>query len=152
MDANEDGLASQGDTLLYAIELRNSDNRPLTAVILQDTPDSNTLLLAGTVRTDVGTVSVGNEPGEGTIAVEFGDLTEKQTIKVLFQVQIQFTGAPTQINNQAQVQYTLQGVSGQGQLTSDDPDTSAGNDVTITPLGPPGNQQPQQIFLPLVAK
>jgi hypothetical protein len=149
VDANEDGLASQGDTLLYAIELHSSDSRTLNGVIIDDTPDSNTVLITGTVRTDTGTVLTGNQPGDRTVAVDVGDLTEKQTVKVLFQVQVQISGIPTHLSNQAQVRYTLEGPGGQGQITSDDPDTPAGNDVTITPLGGVGG--PLRLFLPLVA-
>ncbi|MCE7982699.1 MAG: hypothetical protein DYG89_16060 [Caldilinea sp. CFX5] len=152
VDANEDGLASQGDTLLYAIELRSGDSRALTGVTIDDTPDSNTVLLTGTVRTDAGTVITGNQPGDRTVMVDVGTMTEKQTIKVLFQVQVQFTGNPTQINNQAQVRYTLEGPGGQGQIASDDPDTPVDNDVTITPLGNPAGQGSRRLFLPLVAK
>lgn len=150
VDANEDGLASQGDTLLYAIELHSSDSQTLTGVTIDDTPDSNTALVAGTVRTDTGTVITGNQPGDRTIVVDVGNLTEKQTGKVLFQVQVQISGSPTHLSNQAQVRYTLEGPGGQGQITSDDPDTPAGNDVTITPLGGVGG--PQRLYLPLVAK
>ena len=149
VDANEDGLASQGDTLLYAIELHSSDSQTLTGVTIDDTPDSNTVLVAGTVRTDTGTVITGNQPGDRTIVVDVGNLTEKQTVKVLFQVQVQISGSPTQLSNQAQVRYTLDEPGGQGQITSDDPDTPAGNDVTLTPLGGVGG--PLRLFLPLVA-
>lgn len=152
VDANEDGLASQGDTLLYAIELHSGDSRTLTAVTIEDAPDVHSVLLAGTVRTDAGTVITGNQPGDRTVVVDVGTMTEKQTIKVLLQVQIQFTGNPTQISNQAQVRYTLEEPGGQGQIASDDPDTSADNDSTITPLGNPINQGPQRLYLPLVAK
>lgn len=149
VDANEDGLASQGDTLLYAIELHSSDSQTLTGVTIDDTPDSNTVLVTGTVRTDTGTVITGNQPGDRTIVVDVGNLTEKQTVKVLFQVQVQISGSPTQLSNQAQVRYTLDEPGGQGQITSDDPDTPAGNDVTLTPLGGVGG--PLRLFLPLVA-
>ena len=142
VDANEDGLASQGDTLLYAIELHSSDSQTLTGVTIDDTPDSNTVLVTGTVIT-------GNQPGDRTIVVDVGNLTEKQTVKVLFQVQVQISGSPTQLSNQAQVRYTLDEPGGQGQITSDDPDTPAGNDVTLTPLGGVGG--PLRLFLPLVA-
>ncbi len=152
VDANEDGLASQGDTLLYALELHSGDSRTLTSVTIDDTPDSNTVLVAGTVRTDIGTVTTGNQPGDRTVAVDVGTMTEKQTIKVLFQVQVQISGSPTQLSNQAQVRYTLEGPGGQGQITSDDPDTSADNDSTLTPLSNPGNQGPQRLYLPLVTK
>jgi hypothetical protein len=152
VDANEDGLASQGDTLLYAIELQSGDSRTLTDVTLEDVPDHHSVLLPGSVRTDVGTVVTGNQPGDRTVVVDVGRMTEKQRVRVLLQVQIQFIGNPTQISNQAQVRYTLDEPGGQGQITSDDPDTPADNDLTITPLGNSDSQGPRRIFLPLVAK
>lgn len=152
VDANEDGLASQGDTLLYAIELHSNDRQVLTDVTIEDTPDTNTMLLTGTVRTDAGVVRTGNQPGDRTVVVEAGTLTEKQTVKVLFQVQVQFSGNIRAISNQAQMQYTLEGPGGQGQISSDDPATPADNDTTITPVGNPADPGPWWLFLPLVAK
>ncbi|RIL10557.1 MAG: hypothetical protein DCC75_04095, partial [Proteobacteria bacterium] len=58
IDADEDGLVADGDTLLYVIDIRNTGSSPVTNLTLEDLPDSNTTLLAGTVRTDRGTVRV----------------------------------------------------------------------------------------------
>lgn len=152
VDADEDGFASPGDTLLYSIAVHNGDNRTITAIRVEDTLDGNTTLLAGTVRTDVGNVVTGNQPGDSTVVVDVGTLAANQSVKILFQAQIATSRNPAQIGNQAQLYYTAGEPSGQGQIASDDPDTPIDNDVTITVVGNPATQQPRRLYLPLIAK
>lgn len=152
IDANEDGFASAGDTLLYRITLHNGDNQKLTSATVEDTPDSQTTLLAGTVRTDSGQVITGNQPDDRTVSVAIGEFTAKQTVNILFQVQVNAGGNGGQISNQAQVRYAQDQPGAQGQIASDDPDTPLANDVTITPLGNPAAQLPLRLYLPSIVK
>ena len=151
MDADEDGYASSGDTLLYVVAVHNISGGPIAAITFEDTPDANTTLIAGTVRTDRGAVVIGNRPNDTYVVVNLGDLKRDQAGRILFQVQIHVGDSQTRLHNQAQVRYAVDGPTGQGQQFSDDPDTLEINDVTITPLGDPTIHQ-RQIYLPIIAK
>jgi len=151
VDANEDGFASSGDTLLYVVDISNGSSAPITTITFEDTPDTETQLIAGTVRSDRGAVVIGNGPNDSYVIVNLGDLNQSQAGKILFQVQIRAGQSQTRLRNQAQVRYAVDGPTGQGQQFSDDPDTLERNDATITPLGDPTLQQ-QRTYLPLIAK
>lgn len=152
VDRDEDGFASPGDMLLYLINLHNSSSSPVTGVALEDIPDSNTTLQATTVRTDQGTVLFGNQPQDRYIVINIGDLAANQSVRIVFQVQIQAETTATRLRNQAQVRYNTGDATGQAQQGSDDPDTLLANDETITPLGDPATQVGPSMFLPLIAK
>jgi large repetitive protein len=51
VDADNDGVADPGDTLLYTIVITNSGTGDALAVGLTDTPDANTALVVGSVTT-----------------------------------------------------------------------------------------------------
>ena len=73
MDADGDGFASPGDTLLYQVRVTNTGNQDATGVTLTDSPDTNTSIVAGSVATSRGTVLDGNG-GAPPITVDFGTL------------------------------------------------------------------------------
>lgn len=152
VDADEDGFASNGDMLLYIVNIRNISNGPVTGVVLEDIPDGNTTLLATTVRTDRGSVLIGNQPHDRYVIVNVGDLAAQQTARIVFQVQVQTDMTTVRLRNQAQVRYNSDDATGQAQQVSDDPDTPDANDETITPLGNPAAQTGQRMFLPVIAK
>lgn len=152
IDADEDGLVSDGDTLLYVIDLHNIGATVITALVVEDLLDVHTTLIAGTVRTDRGIVQTGNDNGDGHVVVDIGDLATQEAARILFQARVQAGENITALRNQAVVRYALANPSGQGEQLSDDPDTTASNDVTTTPL----NQQPgaaeRKLYLPLITK
>ena len=151
MDADEDGFASSGDTLLYVVDITNISGARVTTITFEDTPDTNGTLVVGTVRSDRGTVVIGNRPNDSYVIVNLGDFERNQAGRILFQVQIRADQSQTQLQNQAQVSYALNGPTGQGQQFSDDPDTLASNDATITRLGDPTIHQ-QNLYLPIITK
>lgn len=152
VDADEDGFASTGDMILYIINLRNTGDSPVTGITLEDVPDGNTTLQATTVRADHGSVLIGNLPTDHYVIVNVGDLAAQQRARIVFQVQIQADATTVRLRNQAQVRYSSDDATGQAQQVSDDPDTLAGNDETITPLGNPASQANARMFLPLIAE
>lgn len=152
IDADENGLVSPGDTLLYVIDIRNTGLMVVTGLALEDLPDANTTLIAGTVRTDRGTVRIGNATNDRHVVVDIGDLATQEAVRILLQVQVQAADSVTHLHNQAQVRYVLTNPSGQGQQLSDDPDTTENNDRTTTPLGQPTAPLARQLYLPVIAK
>lgn len=152
VDADEDGFASNGDMLLYIINIRNTGDDRVTGIVLEDIPDSNTTLQATTVRTDHGAVLIGNQPTDRYVIVNIGELAAQQSARIVFQVQIQADTTTVRLHNQAQVRYSNEDASGQAQQLSDDPDTQASNDETTTPLGNPANQADARMFLPVIVK
>src|SRR5262249_26591226 len=60
VDADKNGVASPGDTILYQVVIRNSGNAAATGVTYSDTPDRNTTLVVGSVQTSVGAITHAN--------------------------------------------------------------------------------------------
>ena len=129
-DADGDGAPSPGDTLRYTIVVRNTGNGPATGVALNDTPDSNTTLVAGSVTTTLGTVTRGNTAGDRSVGVDIGGLPSGGSATVTFQVVVNDPLPETvnQVANQALISGNFPTVP------SDDPATPAPDDPTITPL------------------
>ena len=152
IDADEDGFVSNGDTLLYVLTLHNSGTTAVTGITLEDTPDVNTKLIAGSVRTDRGSVELGNQSGDTQVVVAIGDLVGQEATRLLFQVQVQAAEQITKLHNQAQVRYLLSDPTRQGEQLSDDPDTAEGNDATVTQISQPTSTLNQQIYLPTIAR
>jgi uncharacterized repeat protein (TIGR01451 family) len=135
LDANGDNLVSPGDTLLYALQLVNQGNVAATDLRLTDAVDPRSTLVAGTVRTTTGAVQQGNAPGDTAVALQFDTLAPGARIDADFRVMVGAGGQP-ELSNQAVVRYHDPGAT-QGEplmVLSDDPDTAAANDPTITPL------------------
>ncbi|MEZ4732693.1 MAG: DUF11 domain-containing protein [Caldilineaceae bacterium] len=151
IDADEDGFVSNGDTLLYVLTLRNEGTTAVTSIALQDVPDPNTKLIAGSVRTDRGVVELGNQTGDTQVVVALGDLAGQEATRLLFQVQVQAMEQITTLHNQAQVRYAHSNPAGQGEQMSDDPDTTEGNDATVTQTNQSISTL-QQIYLPMIAR
>jgi len=73
VDADKNGVASPGDTILYDITIKNTGNAASTGNIYSDTPDSNTTLVVGSVQTNVGAISSGNT-GTPPVTVNIGSI------------------------------------------------------------------------------
>ncbi|MBI2566042.1 MAG: DUF11 domain-containing protein [Candidatus Schekmanbacteria bacterium] len=131
IDSNGDGLANAGETLLYVVTIQNTGNGTATNATFADSPDANTLLVAGSVQTSTGSVTTGNGAGDTVVAVNIGALAPQAIVHISFRAQLvdPFPVGVTQVANQ--------GVISSAELPpllTDDPDLPADDDPTVTPL------------------
>lgn len=132
VDRDANGIASPGDTLRYTITTKLEGNSPVAALVLNDNPDANTMLITGTVTTTIGTVISGNGPGDTAVQVELGDFKIGDEAQVAFDVMIRtpLPATVTRIGNQAFLNSANTPTVG-----SDDPATpNAVGDATFTTL------------------
>jgi uncharacterized repeat protein (TIGR01451 family) len=132
IDADGDQAPSAGDTVRYEIVVANGGNQTATAVVLRDPPGNHTMLVAGSVTTDRGTVLNGNAVGDATVEVALSDLAPGDQAAVTFEVRIAdpLPGGVIRIANQAQIS-----AANSETVASDDPDTPAQEDPTQTTVG-----------------
>lgn len=153
-DADHNNVVSAGDKLLYVLKINNDGTGAAQSLRIDDTPDPNTTLVVGLVRTNQGAVTKGNTPGDTQVIVTYGTLPPGGQAIVSLEVTINAAPQVTQIENQAVVTFANPGggPSGQTAVLSDDPDTSNPIDATITGLN--GNQpQPRlKLFMPFVMR
>ncbi|MEZ4613895.1 MAG: hypothetical protein R2867_00070 [Caldilineaceae bacterium] len=151
IDADEDGVVSAGDTLIYLIQLRNHGNQTFQNLLLEDRPDRNTRLLPGTVQASAGTISSGNQSGNTLVNVTIATLAPQSTVQISFQVEIEQQSNAFVLTNQATLRLADSSGSpgGQRQIASDDPNTAAPDDATLTPLG---SNPTRTLYLPLVTR
>ncbi len=153
-DMDQNNLVSPGDKLLYAITLINTGKVPAQQLRLADTLDPNITLVSGTLKTDRGRASQGNNAGYTQVIIEIGTLAPGERATISLQVSINPQINDTQVQNQAIATFAheVNGLSGQITVMSDDPATTQLSDVTITPLN--GNQPrpSRKLFLPFVAQ
>ncbi len=127
-DADGSGGPSVGDTVRYTITLPNVTGSSVAEVVFRDTPDEATRIVPGSVRASRGRVVLGNEPGHRAIRVDVGALPVGQSAEITFDVIV--SGEVAQVVNQGIVE------TPEGEVPTDDPDTEAPDDETVTPLGP----------------
>jgi uncharacterized repeat protein (TIGR01451 family) len=127
-DINDDGSASEGDTIQYILTISNLGSGSATEVTLYDTPDASTTLVVKSVTKTQGRVITGNTTGDTKIQVYIGTVPVNGSATVTFYVTINSRIKATQIVNQA----TASG-SNFSLITSDDPNTSY-YDATITQI------------------
>ncbi len=130
IDADGDNLPSPGDTLLYQLEFINTGNIAVPNVSVTDTPDPNTMLVVGSVQTSQGTVTIGNNPGDTSVAVTIGTVPGgggRVFGSFLVTINNPLPAGVTQVSNQ-----TRGLVAGVPVSVSDDPSTAAPNDPTVT--------------------
>jgi uncharacterized repeat protein (TIGR01451 family) len=139
IDADGNGQASPGDTLLYTVTVWNEGTADATGVVFTDTPDPNTTLVVGSVATTKGSVTRGNTPGDTWAEVNIGILLAggpaSETVTISFQVTINDPLPPGVTNVYNQGVFTSNEVP---PAPTDDPDTAPDDDFTATPLGGPG--------------
>jgi len=123
-DAGGDGLASPGDVLEYRLVLRNTGLATATNVMVEDPVPAATSLISGSVTTDHGSVTA-----ESPVRVAVGDLAPGAQATITFQVRIAepFPVERTTVANQALIRSDQL-----PELPSDDPDTEAPADPTVT--------------------
>jgi len=153
IDADSDGAVSAGDTLFYRVTLVNNGNAAATGILFEDTPDPYTTLKAGKVQSEGGVVQEGNAPGDTRVVITVDALAGGgSNLIISFQVQVKGEIPVRQLQNQAAVTYDDPlAPGGQTTVSSDDPDTVAASDATVTPVSP--NVAPNgEIFLPIVTR
>jgi len=125
-DADGNGIPSPGDTLRYTVVVSNTGNTAATAVFFTDPIPTYTTVVTGSVTTTQGMVN-----GDDPVDVTIGDIAAGGSVTITFDVLIDnpLPGGVTQIANQG----TLSS-SNHGDIPTDDPDTPAVDDPTITPL------------------
>jgi uncharacterized repeat protein (TIGR01451 family) len=132
-DNDGDGVPSPGDILKYTNIIRNTGHAAATGVVFTDTPDTNTMLLNGTVTTTLGTIVKGNNPNDKSVQVSIGTMPPNVTVKITFEVLIGNSVLPG-VSNQAVVTGKNLAL-----VYSDDPNTAAPNDATVIHIKlPPG--------------
>src|SRR5581483_10372097 len=126
VDADKSGGISAGDTLQYIITIKNIGNRAATAVTYTDTPDANTTLVLGSVKTSQGTVTGGNT-GTPPVAVNIGTMPIGAQVTIGYQVVINKPLSPnvTTIDNQGVVRSP-----DSPDVPTNDPGTPQPNDPT----------------------
>ncbi|MEZ4656227.1 MAG: hypothetical protein R2911_01490 [Caldilineaceae bacterium] len=136
IDADADGRVSVGDTLLYRISAVNVGNLEATGVIIEDTPDTHTTLIANSVQTAQGSVPTGNSTGDNKVVIDVGTLPGKGgNVVISFMVMVNSTSNISQLVNQAHVKIDDPNEpGGLFELKTDDPDTDAKADATHTPV------------------
>lgn len=133
-DADGSGGAGPGDTIRYTVNVTNvvdPDALDITSALFSDTPGANTALVVGSVTTSTGSVTTGNTPGDATVAVNLGTLTDGQSATIIFDVTIAAfaPGSVANVSNQGFVTG-----SNIAQTPTDDPGTGAAADPTVVPM------------------
>lgn len=132
IDADNNRIASSGDTILYAVTVRNNGNFVADNLVFTDTPDPNTTIVAGSVRTSQGTITSGNA-GSPPVTIALGDLAPGGAAATIsFAVLVNGPLPPniTQVANQG----TVSGDNVTPRVT-DDPRTLAVDDATVVWVG-----------------
>ena len=149
-DADSDDHVSAGDTLLYALSIQNIGDSAALQVRLEDEPDANTTLTVGSVRTNKGSVTEGNTPGDKRVVIAIDRLEGGASATMSLQVTINRPISVAELQNQARITFIQSGnPGGQATVMSDDPDTPALSDATITGIDA-NLMQAQKLFLPLI--
>lgn len=128
-DENADGFLSQGDVLRYTLEVVNPSATTLTALTVTVALDSHVQLMTGTVVTSAGDVFAGNSTGDASPIVTLPSLAPGEKAVITFDVLAGDLAQLTEISSQASVSG-----SNFADEPSDDPDTEADDDPTVTLL------------------
>ncbi|MCK4722157.1 MAG: DUF11 domain-containing protein, partial [Dehalococcoidia bacterium] len=134
VDADGNGFPSPGDTIEYTVLISNSGAEVARNVVFTDSPGADTSLVVGSVASAgcaACLITSGNDPGDLTVAVNVGDLAPQKSVSILFNVLISNT-ACGEVANQGRVNG-----SNFASLRTDDPDTPASADPTVTTLNIP---------------
>lgn len=130
-DANGNGVPSPEETLRYEVSITNRGQAPATNVLLEDTPDPATTLIAGTVSATKSSaiITQGNSSSDTGVEVRVPTLDAAETVTITFNVRINspLTSDAIQIANQGQVKSAELPT-----IVTDDPDTLQADDPTRT--------------------
>ncbi|NNF35012.1 MAG: IPTL-CTERM sorting domain-containing protein [Saprospiraceae bacterium] len=130
---NLDGIADQGETYQYTVTISNADMvQGAMDVVFASGVDPNSTLVVGSVTTSQGSVTTGNTTGDATVAVDIGTLASNGSITITYDVLVDIQNPGTELTCQGSVTG-----SNFSTVNTDDPDTPAPDDATLTPLTPP---------------
>jgi uncharacterized repeat protein (TIGR01451 family) len=130
-DVDQNGVPSPGDVLLYQVSITNLGNQEAINVLFDDTPGEFTSLIVGTTQSSLGVIEFGNGQNDTRVRVAVGTLQPGVTATISFQVRI---ASPLPANVKQVANQGLIAATNHGDIVTDDPDTSAVDDPTTTPL------------------
>lgn len=153
-DADGNNVVSPNDKLLYVITIVNRGQSAARQVHVEDTVDPNTLLVAGSVRMDQGSVTKGNGANDSRVLVDMDSLAAGASATLSLQVTIKPSVTASQIQNQAIATFVdgSAGATGQTVVVSDDPDSNSPLDATKTPLYQDLPALNAKVFLPVIQR
>ncbi|MEM6574034.1 MAG: hypothetical protein AAF736_07185, partial [Pseudomonadota bacterium] len=134
-DEDADGFISGGDRVDYLLTIQNVGNGTANNLRLTDTPDSNGMLINGSVQTSSGTVVAGNGAGELSVEVTIAALAAGGEVTIAYQVRV---NDPLPLDVVSLINQALLTSDETDPVDSDDPDTPDNDDPTEVPLGGAG--------------
>jgi len=153
IDSDNDQIVSSGDVLIYVVNVTNLGNAVARDITIQNSSNSNIMLIPGTVANEQGTVVRGNSAEDREVIIEIDSLAGGGgKVTVSYQVIVVDNIDGNEIANQ--IMSTYQNTidpSGKSVILSDDPDTEEAFDITLTRLI---SDKPQarlfQTYVPLI--
>ncbi len=131
-DNDSSGSITAGDTLRYTLVLENIGAGPATALVVDDTPDANSELIAGTVTSSAGVVSIGNTGGDTTVQVSVPTLAVGETVTITYDTVI---NNPLPAGVESVVNQAIVDSEELPPTLSDDPtDPTGDSDPTVVPV------------------
>jgi uncharacterized repeat protein (TIGR01451 family) len=135
VDNNGNGLVDEGDTIGYTVTIVNNGLADALSTVFNDSPDSNTSLLNGSVATSSGTVTLGNTLGDTSVSVTIGTIASGGgSVTITYQVTVN-TGLPSSVKSVANS--ALLSGSNFPDVPSNDPASGASGDPTRTLINQP---------------
>ncbi|MEM7704574.1 MAG: Ig-like domain-containing protein [Pseudomonadota bacterium] len=128
---NGDGVAGGGDTIRYTAVLSNNGNTPELCGTLVSLGGAETTLVLGSVTSDFGMVLLGNRPGDTDVGVDLGQVDPGRTVTITWDANVTDPLGMGVTQTSAQVMLTATNLP---TTVSDDPDTPAVGDATVTQL------------------
>lgn len=128
-DVDGQGDFDPGDTLRYTVVVENVGGGDAMSVAFADTPDASSPLVAGSVSTSQGIVTLGNGGTDTSVEVDIGTIQAGDSVTVTFDVVLvdPLPECVASVSNQGVV--TAAGIAA---VSTDDPDTPAAGDATQT--------------------
>ncbi|MBN1342268.1 MAG: hypothetical protein JXQ73_06290 [Phycisphaerae bacterium] len=131
VDKDNDGKADPGERLRYTVVVTNSGDQPAAGVIFRAWPGQHTSLKVGTVVANDGLIRRGNAEGNTYVRVDFEQVSIGDSVTITFDTKID---APVPAGVfEVSAHGTVSG-DNFNDVDSDDLDTKAKNDPTVTPL------------------
>jgi uncharacterized repeat protein (TIGR01451 family) len=130
-DSDGNGKAGPGDTVSYHVRITNGGDMAATDVVFSDVLDSQTNLTVGSVTTSLGDVTIGNTLGDTMVSVDVGTVLPDDTVSISFTVTVIDSINPCTNKFANRGEITADDLP---LILTDDPETVAKHDYTITPL------------------
>lgn len=127
-----DGVTGPGDVIEYTVTITHESGvLEVEDVVFSDPVPADTTLVPAAVTTTQGTVVSGNDPADSAVVVDVGTIFPGGAVTITFRVVIDdpLAAGVTEVSNQGTV-----AAAGLTDEPTDDPDTPADDDPTVTPL------------------